>query len=60
MKNINKIKWGGVMPTVIIVKPNDTKEEERNNINNIERVVEKMILKEFGIKTKVTIKDTSE
>lgn len=48
------------MPTVIIVKPNDTKEEERNNINNIERVVEKMILKEFGIKTKVTIKDTSE
>lgn len=45
------------MPKVTIVKPNNTPEQEKESLRNIEQVMEKIILEEYGIKVRVTLRD---
>lgn len=45
------------MPKVIIVEPNNTPEQEKKALKNVEYVIEKIIFEEYGTKVKVTIHD---
>lgn len=45
------------MSTVTIVSPNITPEEEEKALKCVANVIEKIILEEYGIETKVTIRD---
>lgn len=45
------------MPKVIIVKPNNTPEEEKKILRDIALTTEEIILEEYGTKVKVTIHD---
>jgi len=49
------------VPKVIIVKPNNTSEQEQELIRNVEHVMEKIIKEECGITVKIKLikNDTS-
>lgn len=43
------------MPTVIIVRPDNTPEEEKKALKFVANVIEKIIFEEYGIETTVTL-----
>ncbi|WP_156946331.1 hypothetical protein [Clostridium akagii] len=45
------------MPTVAIVRPNITQEQEEKAFKGVARVIEKIIFEEYGIKAIVKIKE---
>lgn len=42
------------MSRVIIVRPDVTKEQRYNALKNVANIIEKIILEEYGVNTKVT------
>ena len=43
------------MPKVIIVKPEVTKEQNDKVFKNVANVIERIILEEYGVNTRVTV-----